>query len=122
MCNKKTTNEEITAFLFRAIYCEFHSCFVVGGIELLNFNQKNFFVELLNNILQQIKRKINSCLIIFSNDKNSDIYNSLNSIKYKKTFNSEIEDKIKGQLIDKLTKITIVSSDKSGVGKSTKIE
>ena len=122
LCNKKTTNEEITAFLFRAIYCEFHSCFVVGGIELLNFNQKNFFVELLNNILHQIKRKINSCLIIFSNDKNSDIYNSLNSIKYKKTFNSEIEDKIKGQLIDKLTKITIVSSDKSGVGKSTKIE
>ena len=66
MCNKKAANEEITAFLFRAIYWELHSCFVVGGIELLNFTQKNYFVELLSNIVHQIKRKMYSCLIIFS--------------------------------------------------------
>ena len=36
LCNKITTNEQITAFLYRAILCEYNSCFIVGGIELLN--------------------------------------------------------------------------------------
>ena len=122
LCNKDTSNEEITSFLYRSLLCEFNSCFIIGGIELLNFNQKNYFLELLNEILSDKKEKINSCLIILSNDKNTDIYRRLYSIKCKKTFNSEIETLLKNIKIDICNNVTIVSSDRSGLGKSTKIK
>ena len=32
-CNKITSNEEITSFLYRAILCEFNSCFILAGLE-----------------------------------------------------------------------------------------
>ena len=40
LCNKDSTIEEITAFLYRSILCEFNSCFIIGGIECLNFEQR----------------------------------------------------------------------------------
>ncbi len=30
LCTKETSNEELTAFLYRAILCEFNSCFIIG--------------------------------------------------------------------------------------------
>ena len=47
---KNTTNEEITAFLYRAIKCKFNSCFIVGGIELLEFEQNSFIIKLFSPI------------------------------------------------------------------------
>ena len=38
ICNKQTSNEEIMAFFYRAIFCDANSCFIIGGIESLNFN------------------------------------------------------------------------------------
>ena len=32
LCKKNTSNEEITAFLYRAIKCKYNSCFIFGGI------------------------------------------------------------------------------------------
>ena len=127
LCNKKTSNEEITAFLYRAIFCEFNSCFIIGGIEYLKFNQKNFFIEILNQILNEVGKddkelNMKSCLIILSSEKSSDIYKSLDSIKYKKTFNSSIEKYLEKIKMDKLDKIEIITSDKAGIGKSTKIK
>ena len=125
LCNKKTSNEEITAFLYRAILCEFNSCFIIGGIEYLKFNQKNYFIEILNQILNEVDKdgiEFKSCLIILSSEKGSDIYKSLDSIKYKKTFNSSIEKYLEKIKMDKLDKIEIITSDKAGIGKSTKIK
>ena len=51
LCNKDTTNEEITSFFYRAILCKFNSCFIVGGIELLENEQKTFIIDLLNKLL-----------------------------------------------------------------------
>jgi len=122
LCNKRTSNEEITAFLNRAIYCKYNSCFVIGGIESLKFNQKNYFIEILNQLLCDVNGTFKSCLIIFSSEKSSDIYKSLDSIKYKKTFLSSIEKDLEKIKIDKLDSITIITSDRAGIGKSTKIE
>jgi len=122
LCNQKTSNEEVTAFLYRAILCEFNSCFIIGGIESLKFNQKNYFIEILNQILNEVKGKFKSCFIILSNDKSSDLYKSLDSINYKKTFNKSILKDIDKIKIDKLDKIIIITSDEEGVGKSTKIK
>ena len=63
-----------------------------------------------------------SCLIILSSEKSSDIYKSLDSIKYKKTFNSSIEKDLEKIKLDKLDRISIFTSDKAGTGKSTKIK
>ena len=122
LCNKKTLNEEITSFLYRAVLCEYNSCFIIGGIESLKFNQKNYFIEILNQILNEVKGKMESCLIILSSVKSSDIYKSLDSIKYKKTFNSSIEKNIEKIKLDKIDRISIFTSDKAGIGKSTKIK
>jgi len=121
LCNKNTSNEEITAFLYRAILCEFNSCFIIGGIESLQFEIKIYFIEILNQILYENKGKLESCLIIFSSEKSSDIYKSLDSIKYKKTFNSSIEKNLEKIKLDKIDRISIFTSDKAGIGKSTKI-
>ena len=50
LCNKETSNEEITTFLYRAILCQFNSCFIVGGVEFLKFDTQNKFLEVLNNL------------------------------------------------------------------------
>ena len=120
LCNKNTTNEEITVFLYRAIKCEFSSCFIVGGIELLEFEQKSLMIKLIEDFFQNGELKPNSCLIILYTNKLSDIYRSLEMKKYKIVLNikrKEFEnEKYEGNDIE------IIKSDKSGVGKSTQIK
>jgi len=42
ICKKDTTNEEINAFLYRAIKCKFYFCSIIGGLESLEFEKKPF--------------------------------------------------------------------------------
>ena len=84
LCNKDITKEEISSFLYRAIYCEFNSCFIVAGIELLNNDQKTYIIDLLNIFFPKGDEKINSCLIFLYTTKSSDIYKNLETKKYKK--------------------------------------
>ena len=122
LCNKETSKEEIASFLFRAILCEFHSCFIIGSIESLEFNPKTSLIEYLKQLLYDIEGNMNSCLVILSANKGTDIYKSLDSIKYRKYFDSKIEEEISQYSLNDSDNISIISSDKSGVGKSTKIE
>ena len=117
LCNKDITNEEITAFLYRAIlYQSGNSCFIIGGLELLGNAQKECLLNLLNIFFSKGDEKKESCLILFYLSKSSDIYNQLEKKSYKvldipkKKFESE-------KYTD--TNIEIIKSDKSGVGKST---
>ena len=120
-CNKETTYGEITAFLYRAILCDFHSCFIIGGIELLEQRTKNYMVNLLNIILNEIKGVMNSCLIFININENTDINAFLKTIKCKK-FEHNIKKEIENQLINDSNIIEIVSSEKGGLGKSEKIK
>ena len=121
ICNKDSSKEEIISFLYRAILCKFHSCFIIGGIESLEFEQKNLFLSKLKEILSENNGNFKSCLIILSINKTTEIYRSLCSIKYKKTFYSQIEKELQKQTLDNINNIKIICSDKSGIGKSTKI-
>ena len=121
LCHMETSKEEIESFLYRAVFCNYNSCFMIGGIESLEFEQKNYLIELLNNIINEFGNKIKSCLIVLSNNKNTDIYKSIDAIKYKKYFKSSISDETKNCFLDKKDNIKIFSSNKSGVGKSTEI-
>ena len=71
LCKKETINEEIISFLYRAIKCEYNSCFIIGGIELLEFEQKICLIDLLNNFFEKGDEKMNSCLIFLFTNKNS---------------------------------------------------
>jgi hypothetical protein len=120
LCNNKTSNEQITSFLYRAILCEFNSCFIVGGMELLNNDQKTYLIKLLNSFFQKGDEVINSCLIFLYTTKNSDIYKNLDSQKFKKILNLK-RDLFKNERYEG-NDIEIVKSDISGIGKSTQIE
>ena len=117
LCNEETTNEEITTFLYRAIKCQFYSCFIIGGVELLKFEQKSLIIYLLDYFLKEQKVKMESCLIILYTNKSSDIYRNLEMKSYRAILNikkSNFENqKYEGKEIE------IIKSDKSGVGKST---
>ena len=120
LCGKNTINEEITAFLYRAILCEYNSLFIISGLESLNHEQKICIIELLNQFFSKGDEKIKSCLIILYQIKNSDILKSLSSKKYITTLNLKsgdyINEKYEGNDIE------IIKSDKSGVGKTTQIK
>ena len=120
ICKKDTTNEEINAFLYRAIKCKFYSCFIIGGLEALEFGQKSLLIELLDNFFQKGNEKMSSCLIFLYANKDSDIYRNLEMKRYRNIFNLKRnafeKEKYEGN------DIKIVKSDKSGVGKSTQIK
>ena len=119
LCNKETNNEEITSFLYRAILCEYNSCFIVGGIELLELEQQKYILTLLNNLINKKHEKIKSRLIILYKYMNDDIYKDLDLLKYKNKL-STLQKNIENTKVDD-SKIEIISSDKSGVGKTTQI-
>ena len=117
-CNVDTTKEEIESFLYRAILCQYNSCFMIGGIESLEFGPKNYLIEFLNEIISEYGENMVSCLIVLSSDKTTDIHKSLDLIKCKKIFEEEISNKTKKCFLNNTDNIEIVKSDKAGVGKS----
>jgi len=122
LCNKETTNEELVAFLYRAILCEFNSCFIIGGIELLEFDKKSKLLEILNLLLSKDQLEMKSCLIVLYTSKNTDIYKSLDLLKYRKNLNLNFKKLEELKCNDDDNKTKIISSDESGVGKSTQIK
>jgi hypothetical protein len=118
LCNKETTTEELTAFLYRAILCDFNSCFIIAGVELLEFDKKSILLEILNDLNAyftdgELKQK--SCLIIAYTNSASDIVKSLETLKYKKIL--DISKKHLENLKIENYKVEIIFSDKLGVGK-----
>ena len=120
ICSNDKTSEEITSFLYRAILCEFNSCFFVAGIELLNDIQKSLLIQLMDKFFPKGDEKINSCLIFLYIDKSSDIFKNLDKKKYTKIL------MLKTKLFESINyegdDIEIIKSDFSGTGKSTQIQ
>ena len=121
LCTKDTTSEELTAFLYRAILCEFNACFIIGGIESLEFDKKAKILELLNSLLSK-HEKMESCLIILYTNNNSDIYKSINLLKYGQNLQINTRDYSQIKIDKRESNVDIITSDKSGSGKSTKIK
>ena len=117
LCNEDTTNEEITSFLYRSIKCEFESCFIIMGIEILCYSGKITILDLLNHFFPEKIEKINSCIIFLFSNEDSDIYKNLYMEKYTKILyiNKFSIQKYEGNNIE------IIKSDRTGVGKSTQI-
>ena len=121
LCNEETTSEEITAYMYRAFLCQFHVIFMIGKIELLTPDKRQTLTELINNLyINRGDREIQSCVAFAYSDKTSTIVQYLERIKGREKL--EHKDKIKGDQILYDEKVEIISSDKSGVGKSTYIK
>ena len=121
LCKKTTSNEELISFLYRAVLCEFNSCFILAGLENLETEKKSTIIELLNNFFLREKEKENmkSCLILLFGSNDSDIYKSLEMKSYRQILDLKAES-FKNEKYEK-NDIEIIKSDKSGVGKSTQI-
>ena len=63
ICNKDTTIEEISSFLYRFILCDLPIVFMITNIETLTLDQKKIMVQLLENMYESKKEKIKSFLI-----------------------------------------------------------
>ena len=120
LCNEETTSEEITAFMYRAFLCKYHVLFMVGKIELLTPDKRQTLTGLINTLFAGREEEMKSCLAFAYSDKTSTIVQYLERIKGRQKLEHKDKKKDQNNLYDE--KVEIISSDKSGVGKSTYIK
>ena len=118
ICNEETTSEEIIAFFYRAILCEYNVLFVIMKIENLEEKINETILDILNNIFIQNKNNMNSCLLFIYNDENNKIIKEIKEINGNNILDINLNNEIK---LDDNT-IEVIYSDDSGVGKSTLIK
>ena len=123
MCNENTSNEEICAFLYRTFLDEKNRLYIIINTDKLNIQKSHYLIEILRNLNEKIKTKMNS-LLLFINNKEIDLFDQIKELNGK--INLEIpelrkEDKEKKKEI-KSDLIEIIYSFKPGVGKSKYIK
>ena len=121
LCNKETSTEELISFLYRAILCQYNSCFIITGIELLQFKQKMVFQNILDNLYKNKENEMKSCLIAIFEDINDDIIKNINDFKNINSLKDKIEIE-RRQNINLDLKVKIIECFKEGIGKSTYIK
>ena len=122
LCSKDISNEELTAFLYRALLCEYNACFIIGGIESLESDKRVKFLSLLNNILKKKNRKIESCLILLYTDEEIDIYKTLISLTYIQLLDIKEKNYVYKWIKKEELNYDLTYSSKFGIGKSKDIE
>ena len=120
LCNEETTKEEITAFLYRAILCQYNVFFLIGNIEILTLEKNEIIINLIHKLLTEKKNELKSFIVFIYHDKENISVKELlkiNGIISLNNKNIKLDDQ---KLYEE--NIEIISSDKSGVGKSTQIK
>ena len=116
-CNEETTTEEIFSFLYRTILCNYHVLFTLINIDSLELSKRNEAIKLLSELNTKYKNKNSMLIIIYQKD--TDVLRTIENIVPDK--NIIKEDSLNDITNVKLDKIQIVTSSKSGFGKSTEI-
>ena len=120
LCNEETTSEEIISFLYRAFLCQYHVVFMIGKFELLNAEKRQAIINIINILFTGHEKDMKSCLVFAYYDKNSSFVKYLETIKGREKL-EHLDKKNKGDILYE-ENVEIISSDKSGVGKSTYIK
>jgi hypothetical protein len=118
MCNEETTSEEITAFLYKAILCEYSALFVVMKIESLEVEIRQDIIDILNTLFLRNRKNMKSCLLFIYDDMTTDIINEIKKINGHSILDIKTDNEVK---INDDT-IEVFVSNASGVGKSTLIK
>ena len=128
-CNDQTQFEEINAFLYMAMKCEYHCLFLLLKLNELSLEVRRQFKEKFDEMADKESEKMKSCLICIFENPESDLflflsekYPQVNSFddscdNIKKDENGQV---ILDYLIDS-NEIEIVKSKGAGVGKTTYI-
>jgi hypothetical protein len=93
---------------------------MVGKIELLNSDQRLILTGIINTLFTGHEKEMKSCLVFAYSDKTSTIVQYLERIKGHEKLEHKDKNKEPKKLYEE--KVEIISSDKSGVGKSTYIK
>jgi len=120
LCNEETTSEEIIAFMYRAFLCQYHVVYMIGKIELLSPEKRQILTGIINTLFTGHEKEMKSCLVFAYSDKTSTIVQYLERIKGHEKLEHKNKNKEPKILYEE--KVQIISSDKSGVGKSTYIK
>ena len=120
ICTNDTSDEELTSFLYRALYCEYNILFFLQNIEDLTNEQRKIIISMLRN--KNLIKKMKSSLVISFYSQNDDIVKSIIKLEGHKKLKDVEKGKNKTNILNKnkqlIDKIYTVSSNSSGVGKS----
>ena len=120
LCNEETTLEELISFIYLAVFCPYHSLFIIAKPDKLNID----LLYEMENILEKIyteKMKIKSyILFLFDVIGKSEIGNELLNIckDADEYFNIANKPNKKFNLKNEFKNIQIISSSKAGFGKT----
>ena len=120
LCNKDTTSEEIIAFLYRSILCDYNVLFCIARTEDLTKEKKSIILETIIELYKK-KNKMKSCLLIMNIHLNDDLCKSLLRLKFINLLNIKEKQINKKPFADQINNFMIIYSDTSGIGKSTYI-
>ena len=130
LCNSYTTEEEIIAFLYRSILCTENVLFVIVNANILEPKQRNLLLNTIKQLINELaleNKEMNSSLIVFSTESNSEIFRVLKNFDepehpIKLLYFDEIDNNLNTNKINicsiNLNNFRIIKSDSSGVGKS----
>ena len=133
--NKEVSPEEIRAFFYRAILCDYNTLFVVEIDDSLSNYQQNIMYDIINPILSYKNKLFNeskiraidmektyiylkSCIVIIYNDNIKDDSFLFNLEK----LNVQEIGNLRRLKENKFENITVITSDICGLGKSHKIK
>lgn len=118
LCTEDTTTEEIFSFLYRTILCQCHVLFTLIKIDSLELSKRHETIKLLSNLNKKYQNKNSMLAIIYQKD--TDVLRTIENIIPDK--NIIKQDSLKDISDYKLNNIEIVTSSKSGFGKSIEIK
>ena len=121
-CNEETNFEEIKAFFYRAIFCEYKTLFVITNLECLPLSITQELIKLLKELYIQKNRQINSLLIIIYKKEDTGLSRDITKlISDKYNFISKyLRSKINN--INLFNHIDLYTSKFAGYGKTTEIK
>eukprot|EP00833_Pecoramyces_ruminatium_P013492 jgi/Orpsp1_1/1187524/evm.model.d7180000058358.1 len=120
-CNEDTSEEEILSFVYRTIRCEYPVLFLLIKPESLKTEYKKLLIELFTETFSSKDiQEMRSCLLFIYSKENETTEINIEIQKFldHKAFYLSEDDKC----MTKIQNITVYSSDRAGLGKSTMIK
>ena len=119
ICNRETSSDEINSFMHRAILCPYNVLFMLGKVDKLSSENCQLIIDLITELSKKKGFRMKSCLVFVYSNNNSEIVRYLEKSHYK-TFEKMKIKNLKENIFQS-KEIEIYYSERSGLGKSTKI-
>ena len=125
ICNEETTIQKIKSFLYKALFNDKPTLFLISNMEFLDLATTRKLVRTLKKILKILKvknKKINSFLLFIYEKRDSGLVRDLEKIIPERNILQEKYMKRPEKFIDVFNKNELYCSKFSGYGKTTEIK